>query len=888
MNFYVVSSAHWDREWYDPFQKYRFRLVRMMDHLLEVLESHPEYACFHLDGQTVVIGDYLAVRPENADRLKALIEAGRIQIGPWYTMPDEWLCSGESLIKNLQTGFSICDQYGVTPPPCGYICDLFGHNSQMPQIFRQFGLRSTAFFRGVEDTRKDLFRWEGADKSEVVCFKLHRDYAYSTFYFVLRKPFEKKEWDEEELCRRFADFLGRERENFATENVLLIDGVDHIDPEEKTPWILEVLRRHFPEHTFVQTGMGEYLRAAETDLDKLEKLSGCLYEAADDGVNQAVLKNCASSLADQKQDNAFCETRLERLLSPLNFLVLNLPKKPREKHFRSAAPYNGFFEEAWKLLLQNHAHDSICGCSVTPTHRDTKNRFKNAREIVEVCSQNLLAELAENADTAGAGQDGTDAFVIYNPSQCEIDGVTAVELDLPVVPESWNYRFFDAEGNRLDYCELEAEDVLVRDTTFSTLIDFIHTRRVKIALPLHIPAGGYQTVYHKILASERDLEKGWEFQHYEHPYRPGGSQRVRGLTFDNGPLEVTVCPNGTLQVRVKETGRTYRDLLTFEDCGDVGDGWNYLPPAFDSRILSSACPADISVEKDTAFVTVLKIVSRMRIPAAAEGGKRTEERKDLFVESRITLKKGDTRIDVETRVDNGCKNHRLRAMFPTNLNCTTFRTAIPFDFYAWPVAKRDNTFTKEYDSGVNPNQGAMALREGKDVFALYDLGQYECAVADDAERTAYLTLFRSFTNEVGSFFHEGLGNQLGPQTFRYAMDFLTGTEDFEILRRAEAFRLGLSALRTGIHGGALPACLQGVRVEGKAVLSFLACRDGVNTLRLFDVSGGERGKVAFFRPVKRAFAADLLGNRLAELRVEDGKICYELSDRQILTIDFEF
>ena len=104
MNFYIVSSTHWDREWYEPFQKYRFRLVRMMDALIEILENNLDYNSFHMDGQTVVLQDYLKIRPEKAKRLKKLIQDGKIEIGPWYTMPEEWLVSGESLIKNLQTG----------------------------------------------------------------------------------------------------------------------------------------------------------------------------------------------------------------------------------------------------------------------------------------------------------------------------------------------------------------------------------------------------------------------------------------------------------------------------------------------------------------------------------------------------------------------------------------------------------------------------------------------------------------------------------------------------------------------------------------------------------------------------------------------------------------
>ena len=110
---FVISHTHWDREWYETFQGYRFRLVRMFDELLEILEQNPDYKVFHTDGQTIVLEDYLEIRPENRARMQALIDAGKLIIGPWYVMPDEFLVSGESLVRNLQKGHDICGQFHV-------------------------------------------------------------------------------------------------------------------------------------------------------------------------------------------------------------------------------------------------------------------------------------------------------------------------------------------------------------------------------------------------------------------------------------------------------------------------------------------------------------------------------------------------------------------------------------------------------------------------------------------------------------------------------------------------------------------------------------------------------------------------------------------------------
>jgi mannosylglycerate hydrolase len=214
-NIHIVSHTHWDREWYATFQEYRVRLVFLMDHLIDTLENVPEYKYFHLDGQTVMIEDYLQIRPENRERLVKLIRDGRIVIGPWYVMPDEFIVSGESLVRNLAKGFDICAEYGVAPLNCGYITDIFGHNNQMPQILLGFGIDSAMLFRGIAGYEKDMFIWQGADESEVLCLKLDKWKSYSNFYLMVRNPFEGKDADPEELVAKMRNAVDSFREQMA-------------------------------------------------------------------------------------------------------------------------------------------------------------------------------------------------------------------------------------------------------------------------------------------------------------------------------------------------------------------------------------------------------------------------------------------------------------------------------------------------------------------------------------------------------------------------------------------------------------------------------------------------------------------------------------------------
>ena len=147
LTVHVVSHTHWDREWYLTHEQFRLRLVALIDRLLDLLDADPSYKYFHLDGQTIVLEDYLEIRPEQEPRLRRAIVQGRILIGPWYVMPDEFLVSGESLVRNLLRGHRLSRQFGQ-PMPVGYLPDLFGHVGQMPQIWRQFGVDNTILWRG--------------------------------------------------------------------------------------------------------------------------------------------------------------------------------------------------------------------------------------------------------------------------------------------------------------------------------------------------------------------------------------------------------------------------------------------------------------------------------------------------------------------------------------------------------------------------------------------------------------------------------------------------------------------------------------------------------------------------------------------------------------------
>jgi len=290
LKLFIVSHTHWDREWYRTFQAFRKRLVSILDELIEYMEKEPEYRYFHLDGQTVVLEDYLKIRPENESRLRNLIKHGRIIIGPWYVMPDEFLVSGESLVRNMQKGFVISHSYGVEPMKCGYVVDIFGHNSQIQQILQGFGIDSAILFRGMGDYPKDAFRWIAENGSSVLAVRLDEDRCYSNFYFAIRWPFAGREYEREELVSRMRELLEYNQTRRVSDNMLMMDGVDHIGIEKRLPEIISILNEDITEIELVHSTLEDFIRSQKQFYSSLDSIKGELYKLGHKGVNNWLLK----------------------------------------------------------------------------------------------------------------------------------------------------------------------------------------------------------------------------------------------------------------------------------------------------------------------------------------------------------------------------------------------------------------------------------------------------------------------------------------------------------------------------------------------------------------------------------------------------------------------
>src|SRR3954452_4910380 len=363
--YLVVARTHWDREWYLPFEQFRLRLGAVVDGVLDTLERDPAFTSFTLDGQAIVLEDYLDVRPENEGRLKALLDAGRLEVGPSYVLPDEILVGGESLVRNLLLGRRVCRRFGVEPSGAGYIPDSFGHPAQLPQILAGFGIRTFLFSRGLGDEIDDVgvvFRWRAGPAEVVACQMLpHYDnFARLTWYR-----------DAEERVRAIVAGFGELLRDVSQDEIVLANGSDHLPIEPELPQIVAGLERTFG----AELRIGRYDEHAPAP-DGLPVHEGELVGSR----LQNILRGVNSARIYLKQANERAERRL-----------LSVETAAALRTLREGTPYPAAdLRLAWRDLLRNHPHDSICGCSCDEVHRDMVVRYGQLHRTLDYVEREAL------------------------------------------------------------------------------------------------------------------------------------------------------------------------------------------------------------------------------------------------------------------------------------------------------------------------------------------------------------------------------------------------------------------------------------------------------------------------------------------------------------------
>lgn len=852
---HLVSHTHWDREWYLTFQQFRLKLVRLIDDLLDLLETDPDYKHFMLDGQTIVLDDYLALRPENAGVIRSHVRSGRLLIGPWHILPDEFLVSPEATIRNLLQGDRTARPFGPKMT-AGYIPDPFGHIGQMPQILRGFGIETAAFRRGLSDEPCELW-WEAPDGSRVFTVYLRDGYDNAAWL-----PTADPESFVLEVCRLRDSLAART----TAPHILLMHGTDHMPPPPDTAAALACANDHLHGDRLIHSTLPLFISALHSTLDDQLSALPTVRGELRSPKRHHLLPGVLSTRMWIKQRNHACEMLLEKWAEPFSTWasLIEDERRPATARDRLADPAP-ILREAWRMLMACHPHDSICGCSVDQVHDEMRTRFDQVEQVGEEITGQSLRTIAEAADTRTNLAGAQSAIVVFNP-------VAGPRTDCAIVQlPAQDVAIVDEQGRVLPHEIVEAETMTVRFVAHD------------------VPGCGYRTFWTRPAAKEQPAAV---------------AQAATSIENEFFAVEAS-AEDGTLALDDKRTGVVYRGLNRFVDGGDCGDEYNYCPPAADRLIRGEV--QSIRTERSAAG-QFIETSLRLSVPAGLSDDRRARgaETASMTLTTRATLRPGVPRLDVDTQVENPARDHRLRVHFPApfsvdaadhdgHFEVVRRRTGLPAFDDTWVEQPRPEAPQRAFTDISDSRLGLMIANRG--------LPEVEVVSADGSTEIA-LTLLRCVgwlsrddfparKGHAGPMLPTHGAQMLGRWAFAYSI--IPHEGDWRrAFHQAYAFSAPVRAVVTSLHAPreALPAAASMIRAAPEAfVLSAVKeAEDGEGWIARGYNIGAEAitASLAPWRKFAHAARVSLAEEVEAEdTPAPDGRVAFPARGHEIVTVKFK-
>jgi mannosylglycerate hydrolase len=727
--YHVIPHTHWDREWYLSFDHFRVLLTHLMDDLLDILATNPEYKSFTLDGQTSVLDDYLEIRPDRKELIEKYVREGRLLIGPWYILPDEHLVSGEATIRNLMRGRETAHAFGASMD-VGYIPDSFGHIAQMPQILQGFGIDSAIVWRGFggePGQEPSEYRWIAPSGDHVLMEHLS-DVGYSAAYF--------NSTDLQAAEERFEDFARRVDFRAQSDHRLMLCGGDHHWPYRELPKVLAHLNEKYKgDKVLVHSSITAFMEAMKQGVagKTLPEVHGEMRFGYRWAFN--VTGGVYSTRIYLKQANAAGQRLLERVLEPLDVIT----------RYHKGRTQSHLIRQGWTYLMQNHPHDSICGCSIDPVHREMETRFEKLQELGKGVERFALMQI--KPDREGDGGDDRQ-LLLFNPSPFDRDQVTEADVTFyhqkivvglnpdvvvdPPLPPVTGFTLVDAQGREVPY------EIIDHSTDFGiayhrfdypsqTLVERFRVRFVSGM----VPAMGFCAL--QIVRTDQ-------------PKALKAAAQGTGNRISNELITVEVNPDGSFMITDHTTNQTYGPLGYFEDNGDAGDEYNWSPPLNGDTIYDSRSSANISYHLiEGHYRRGIRVSGTWELPEGVteDETRRSEARKTLHFETTAWLQTGERFVRFETKVDNTVKDHRFRAVFQTGADTHTHWADVQFGVIPREQQHYDiPDFKIEVPAAVAPMQRFVCVEDAQKKVCLIADGLPEYELRYNSQGTLLLTLLR--------------------------------------------------------------------------------------------------------------------------------------------------
>ena len=724
---HVIPHSHWDREWYFTTSRSKVYLMKDLGDVLNTLENDPEFKYFMVDAQGSLLDDYIKWRPQDKERISKLVNEGRLVIGPWYTQTDQLVISGESIVRNMYYGMKRCESFGKYMN-VGYVPDSFGQSGNMPQIYRQFGIEDTLFWRGVSDdmVKHTDYNWRGDDGS--VVFTTQIPFGYYIGGNIPEAPEENEEFWQKECLEKAG---GRS----ATRHIYFPNGFDQAPVRTNLPQLVQERNEKDPENEYVISCIEDYIKDVKSENPELEEVQGELVIAK----HMRIHKSIFSSRSDLKVMNTQIQNYVTNVMEPLLTISYNLGNEyPHEA-----------VAEIWKLLFENAAHDSIGSCISDTANEDVYVRYKQARDIAV-----NLVELHSRLISTNVKNDADMTFTVLNTLPQKRKDTVIVKTYVP----GGKFAIIDENGNDVEYTIIKSRDLTDYVLSQTIMLDpsrkfYVPDQVLEVTMAIKandVPALGY--VQYSI-DSKKDSHK----------------ETVDKKVLENKYYTIEVEENGSLTIVDKANNVTYKNQGILVENGDDGDSFNYSPPRKDMEVFSNESKCTVKISGSDIYDQA-EIHFDMVVPADLDERAEGKVSVTMPVDMTVALRKDSKVIDFNVKVDNKGLSHRLCVLFNSQIV-----SAFNYADQQFGLIKRPNYYEKEmklYMESMNnktekkagiqelanwandqstwqeppisiePTQSYVSLTDGKTGIAVIPQGVREYEVLDDSK--IRLTLFRTY------------------------------------------------------------------------------------------------------------------------------------------------
>lgn len=724
---HVIPHSHWDREWYFTTSRSKVYLMKDLGDVLNTLENDPEFKYFMVDAQGSLLDDYIKWRPQDKERISKLVNDGRLVIGPWYTQTDQLVISGESIVRNMYYGMKRCESFGKYMN-VGYVPDSFGQSGNMPQIYRQFGIEDTLFWRGVSDdmVKHTDYNWRGDDGS--VVFTTQIPFGYYIGGNIPEEPEENEEFWQKECLEKAG---GRS----ATRHIYFPNGFDQAPVRTNLPQLVKERNEKDPENEYVISCIEDYIKDVKSENPELEEVQGELVIAK----HMRIHKSIFSSRSDLKVMNTQIQNYVTNVMEPLLTISYNLGNEyPHEA-----------VAEIWKLLFENAAHDSIGSCISDTANEDVYVRYKQARDIAV-----NLVELHSRLIATNVKNDADMTFTAINTLPQKRKDTVIVKTYVP----GGKFAIIDEKGNDVDYTIIKSRDLTDYVLSQTIMLDpsrkfYVPDQVLEVTMAIKandVPALGY--VQYSI-DTQKDSHK----------------ETADKKVLENKYYTIEVEENGSLTIVDKANNVTYKNQGILVENGDDGDSFNYSPPRKDMEVFSNESKCTVKISGSDIYDQA-EIHFDMVVPADLDERAEGKVSVTMLVDMTVALRKDSKVIDFNVKVDNKGLSHRLCVLFDSQIV-----SAFNYADQQLGLIKRPNYYEKEmklYMESMNnktekkagiqelanwandqstwqeppisiePTQSYVSLTDGKTGIAVIPQGVREYEVLDDSK--IRLTLFRTY------------------------------------------------------------------------------------------------------------------------------------------------